>query len=154
MTRPGCTTLTIAIAQATSPEDIAEAAEVYARSRRAAFSWREEADFAPARFIRDAEDEEVAVARFGTRIVGLASVYTPENFLHSLYVDPEAQGLGVGTALIGHVRQRATGPLTLKLDLKNEAARGYYESHGWRAMTGPEDTGEDNGLAWQRYRLG
>ncbi len=153
MTPPGGSTLKITIARATSPEEIAEAAQVYSRSRRAAFPWRSDADFDPARFVRDARDETVTVARLGTRIVGVASVYAPENFLHSLYVDPDAQGRGVGCALIAHVRAQASGPLTLKLDAKNEKARGFYEAHGWEAMTGPDDTGIEGGLPWQRYRL-
>jgi len=154
MTQPACRTLEIAIARATSREDIAEAAEVYSKSRRAVFSWRSEADFEPARFIGDASTEEVTVARFGTRIVGVASVETAANFLHHLYVDPDAQGLGVGRALIAHVKARATGPLTLKLDCKNEKARGFYLANGWIALDGPGDRGgSDNGLAWQRYRL-
>ena len=153
MTRSSCRRLTIAIARATSPEEVAEAAQVYSRSRRAAFPWRSETDFDPAHFVRDALEEAVTVARLGTRIVGVASVYTAENFLHSLYVDPDAQGLGVGRTLIDHVRAHATGPLTLKLDVKNEKARGFYEAHGWEAMTGPDDTGIEDGLPWQRYRL-
>jgi len=154
MKRPACRTLEISIARATSPEDIAEAAEVYARSRRAAFPWRTEADFDPARLVRDAGTEEIYAARFGTRIVGMAGFYAPENFLHHLYVDPDAQGLGVGRALIAHLSARASGPLTLKLDCRNVKARGFYLANGWTALDGPGDRGgSENGLDWQRYRL-
>ncbi|MBI3677336.1 MAG: GNAT family N-acetyltransferase [Proteobacteria bacterium] len=153
MKRPACKTLEISISRATTRAEIDAAAQVYERSRRAAFPWRPEADAQAANFLRTAEEEEVFVARFGSRIVGMASFYAPENFLHSLYVDPDAQGLGVGRALVAHVRAHATGPLTLKLDAKNDKARGFYRAHGWQRMHGSDDSGVENGLAWERWRL-
>jgi ribosomal protein S18 acetylase RimI-like enzyme len=153
MKRPNCKTLEISILRAETRADIDAAAQVYERSRRAAFPWRSEADVSAANFLLTSDKEDVFLARFGSRVVGMASFYAPENFLHSLYVDPDAQGLGIGRALIAHVRSHATGPLTLKLDSKNDKARGFYLANGWTRLHGPDDSGGEDGLAWERWRL-
>ncbi len=73
--------------------------------------------------------------------------------MHCLYVDPDAQRLGVGRALVAHVR-RIAGALTLKLDVPNRRAIQFYEATGWQRMTGLDDQGvDDAGISWARYRL-
>ena len=151
---PACTTLTIAIREATSPDDIAAAARIYEHAGRAAFSWRPATYFQAGLFSLIAKDETIFLAEFGQSVVGFLSLYRAGRFVHSLYVDPEAQRLGVGRALIAHVRALVGSPLTLKLDAPNLAAIRFYESTGWYRLEGPEDSGvDDAGVRWLRYRL-
>jgi putative acetyltransferase len=49
--------------------------------------------------------------------------------LRILYVDPVAQGAGVGTALLRHAEEH--GARELRVLAENEAARAFYEHHGW-----------------------
>ncbi len=51
-----------------------------------------------------------------------------------LWVLPEAQGRGVGSALLAHARQQRPGGLALWVFASNTPARAFYEHHGWRAV--------------------
>ena len=101
-----------------------------------------------------ARDEEIWLALMGEALVGIAALFREENFIHCLYVDPDAQGLGVGKALVGYLRKAVGAPLTLKLDVPNRRAIGFYEATGWQRLTGLDDQGVDEaGIKWARYRL-
>jgi GNAT superfamily N-acetyltransferase len=154
MPRPACSTLTLTIRAARSPAEVDAAAALYVRSGRAAFSWRPDHHFLVEDFRMFALDEEVWLAHTGEALVGIASIFRPENFIHCLYVDPDAQGLGVGRALVAHLRRVTGAPLTLKLDLPNRRAIAFYEATGWTRLTGLDDKGIDGaGITWARYRL-
>jgi GNAT superfamily N-acetyltransferase len=62
--------------------------------------------------------------------------------LSALYVDPAAQGAGVGTALLvralAELRGAGHGQATLWTFRDNEGARRFYERHGWRVDEGSE----------------
>jgi len=146
--------LTLTIRTARTPWEIADAAALYERSGTAAFTWRSPGYFQADDFKRFAEEEDVFLARAREALVGILSLFRSDNFVHCLYVDPDAQGLGVGRALVAHVRRETGKPLTLKLDTPNVKAIAFYEATGWRRMTGPEDFGTDlEGVNWARYRL-
>ncbi len=99
-------------------------------------------------------DEEVYLARMGNALVGLLSVLREEKFIHCLYVDPDAQRLGIGRALVDHIRRDLGGPMTLKLDVLNRRAVAFYEATGWERLTALDDQGTDDmGITWARYRL-
>jgi ribosomal protein S18 acetylase RimI-like enzyme len=149
-----CKTLEISIRTARSRQEIADAAAIYVRAGRAAFTWRSEDYFRAEDFIRFAEDEEVWLAFFGLTAVGTLSLYLPELFVHSLYIEPDAQRMGIGSALLRTVRAERGGPLTLKVDAQNKAAIIFYERTGWKRELGPADNGTDAfGVSWMRYRL-
>jgi GNAT superfamily N-acetyltransferase len=74
--------------------------------------------------------EEVYVALSEGRLVGLASFYRPDSFLHSLYVDYAEHGRGVGSALLGHIEAIADAPVSLKVQIRNLQARDFYERKG------------------------
>ena len=76
--------------------------------------------------------ETVLVAELDGHRVGFAAVLDNDNFLHSLYVDPDAQGQGVGSALLEKVQERFTSTGALKCLQKNQAAMDFYLKHGWR----------------------
>jgi GNAT superfamily N-acetyltransferase len=154
MTRPVCSTLSLTIRTAQGAAEIDDAAALYVRSGRAAFTWRPDHHFRVEDFRMFALDEEVWLALMGEALVGILSIFRPENFIHCLYVDPDAQGLGVGRALVAHVRRVAGAPLTLKLDVPNRRAIAFYEATGWSRLTGLDDHGiDDAGISWARYRL-
>jgi GNAT superfamily N-acetyltransferase len=154
MARPICSTLTLTIRTAQTAAEIDDAAALYVRSGSAAFTWRPENHFRAEDFAMFALDEEVWLALMGSALVGILSIFRPENFIHCLYVDPDAQGLGVGRALVEHVRRVVGEPLTLKLDVPNRKAIAFYEATGWERLTGLDDQGvDDAGITWARYRL-
>ena len=154
MGRAVCSTLSLTVRTVRGAAEIADAAALYVRSGTAAFSWRPDGHFLAADFTRFAEEEEVWLALMGDALVGILSLFRPENFIHCLYVDPTAQRLGVGKALVAHVRKVVAAPLTLKLDVPNRRAIAFYEATGWERMTGLDDQGvDDAGIKWARYRL-
>jgi GNAT superfamily N-acetyltransferase len=126
--------------------EIAACAALYERVLRATFTWIPPERHQAADFIAAAQDEEVYLATDGQRLVGLASLYRPDSFLHSLYV--EARGLGVGKALLDHVADDADGPLHLKCQLPNTRAQAFYAREGFRAVEQGCDPGATVG--WVR----
>ena len=76
------------------------------------------------------DDEEIDawVAEEGGRTVGFASVR--EAKLTTLYVDPFAQGAGVGTRLLATAE--AAGARELAVFDANGHGRAFYEARGWR----------------------
>lgn len=76
---------------------------------------------------------EVFVAELGDEAAGSVSI--DDEFLRTLYVRPEHQGSGVGSALHGFALERlaARGCRTAKLWTleENWDARRFYERRGW-----------------------
>jgi ribosomal protein S18 acetylase RimI-like enzyme len=70
----------------------------------------------------------VWVAEEGGRVVGFASVWDTK--LTTLYVDPFAQGAGVGTQLLAEAER--AGARELDVFEANGHGRGFYEARGWR----------------------
>ena len=60
-----------------------------------------------------------------------------------LWVVPEAQGRGVGTALLHHAQARRPGGLALWVFASNAPARRFYERHGWRAVRTTDGDNEE-----------
>lgn len=79
------------------------------------------------------------------QIVAFASV--AGGAMLALYVDPVAQGAGVGSAL--HERAVRAGARELTVFAANAAARAFYEHKGW-TLDGP--AGEAMGAPTVRYR--
>jgi ribosomal protein S18 acetylase RimI-like enzyme len=113
-------------------------------------TWTELTSPAPAAdemppFFRDdgPRPEDVLVAERDGRVVGWAKVEHPTPFPSSahvwhvtgLAVDPDAQGTGVGRALvealIDEARKRGGRRLTLRVFAPNEPARRLYERMGF-----------------------
>jgi ribosomal protein S18 acetylase RimI-like enzyme len=140
---PACQTLSLSIRRARS-EEIAACAALYERVGNATFTWRPKNWFKVADFLRFAKEEAVFIAESNGRILGLLSLYRPESFVHCLYVDTPAQGLGVGTALLAHAAKEARGPLSLKVDEPNKRAVLFYKGLGFIQ----QDSGNDHGVHW------
>ncbi len=126
--------------------DIAEAAALFERVSRAAMHWIAPQDQTADLFLGFARDETVWVAVAGNAVIGTASLYEPESFLHSLYVDQAWQGRGVGATLMEAAAQRARAPLSLKVQALNGPARGFYARRGFIET----DRGVSDGWEWVR----
>jgi GNAT superfamily N-acetyltransferase len=143
-----CKTLPVAIRRAREDE-LGECAALYEYAGNQAFTWRPKNWFRAADFLGFAKNEEVYVAESQGAILGILSFFRPSNFVHSLYVDPSAQGFGIGTALIEAAAKIADGPLSLKVDEPNAKACAFYERRAFRP-TG--ETGIDAGIRWLRLK--
>ena len=125
------------------PDELPACADLYVRVLRETFTWTPPERHRREDFLRAAAEEEVFVAvEADGRILGLAALYRPQSFLHSLYVD--VRGRGVGKALVDHVSRAAPGPLSLKVQAPNRRAQAFYLREGFRCI----EAGEDGGVAW------
>ncbi|MEA2229694.1 MAG: hypothetical protein QOF04_3324 [Solirubrobacteraceae bacterium] len=134
-----------AYADIVAPEDMHEASEMEPR-------WRErlvDPDIGARVF---AQDGVVAgFATFGASREDDAAARTGE--LYALYVEPAAQGAGVGSALL----QDAVGALveltfvdaTLRTFEANGLARAFYERHGW-VLDPPVEAGDPPTVRYRR----
>jgi putative acetyltransferase len=78
------------------------------------------------------ERAELWVVEEEGRVVGFAGVSGSE--LTHLYIDPSAQNRGVGSALLGHVKNLCPERLELWVFQKNEGARRFYARHGFQLV--------------------
>jgi ribosomal protein S18 acetylase RimI-like enzyme len=82
----------------------------------------------PATPLEDADWTVCAVD--GDRVLGYVAVTA--RHIENLYIDPAAQGRGVGARLLAAVEERiAERPLTLRCLTVNPDARRFYERHGY-----------------------
>ena len=130
------------------PDELGRCAAIYVDVLRETFTWVPPDRHREADFYRAAREEEIYVAVDAGRIVGLAALFAPQNFLHSLYV--AERGRGVGKALLDHVAETLDGPLQLKCQAANTRAQAFYVREGFRVT----ETGSDDGVAWIRFVRG
>jgi GNAT superfamily N-acetyltransferase len=95
---------------------------------------------------------EVWVAEEEGEIVGFAAL--SGDLLGHLYVRPDAQGRGVGTALLGLVKAERASGFRLWTFQRNEGARRFYERNGCRVVQltdgrGNEEQEPDALYVWQ-----
>ena len=130
------------------PDELADCARVYVRVLTDTFTWLPSDRHSEADFLNAARDEEIYVALERGRIVGVAALYRPQTFLHSLYVTE--RGRGIGRILLHHVLAAAGGRLSLKCQTANKGAQAFYTREGFRCV----EAGEDGGIAWLRFVRG
>jgi GNAT superfamily N-acetyltransferase len=130
------------------PADHPACAAVFLAAYRQAFPLHPPEYYVPERYFESINGEEQWVALHSGEIIAVLSIYWPENFIHSLYVDPARQGQGVGKRLLQAVLARARGASELKCDKANRRAIAFYRHLGWREVgEGTADTGP-----WVRLR--
>jgi len=155
------------VIRAARPEDVRAIAEVQVRAWRWAYADivadedMPTVDAREARW-RDIDLDGTVVWDQDGAIAGFASVgASPDDdagpstgAVYALYVDPPAQGAGVGAALledaVDRLRDGGRQTATLWVFTANGHARGFYEARGWRRDGA---TGEWLGSATMRYRL-
>ena len=94
--------------------------------------------------------ETIYLMTEGTQVVGMATVWEPDAFIHFLMVSPEYRRKGVGTRMAEELSKRYDQPLTLKCFTINERALQFYEKTGWQAVS--EGTGDDGEYVVLEYR--
>ncbi|ORM68691.1 GNAT family N-acetyltransferase [Pantoea wallisii] len=116
---------------------------LFLAARRHNWTWLEGDDWQLEDFDAVILGETVLVAEIDGHRAGFAGVLDNDNFLHSLYIDPDYQGQGVGSALLEAVQQRFTSTGALKCLMQNEQALAFYAHHGWqREATGEGEQGK------------
>jgi len=127
-------------------EELGRCADLYVKVLRETFTWLPPERHRHDDFLRAAQEEEIYLAAARGEILGIAALYRPQNFLHSLYVD--TRGRGVGAALLGHVVASVDGPLSLKVQEPNARARAFYAREGFVCTEHGRDPGSE--VAWLR----
>ena len=118
--------------------DIDEIVTVWERSRWDSQPWLErrmgysrEQNEQHFRFVV-ARENDVWVAHKRGTLVGFLAIRKAH--INHLYVDPLHQGVGVGTALLRKARELSPDKLTLFTHVRNQHARSFYRSRGFRAV--------------------
>ena len=119
---------------------------LFLAARAAAMPWLPDlhSDDETAAFIRDVVlpgcDVQLATGADG-EVLGFAA--REGAVLEHLYVRPDAQRAGIGTALLRQAMAASPAGLTLFVFQANTAARAFYERHGF-AVLEADDAGERN----------
>ncbi|MGZ8783852.1 MAG: N-acetyltransferase family protein [Gaiellaceae bacterium] len=87
------------------------------------------------------ETQEVWVAEEAGRIVGMAGLSA--DMLSQLYVDPAAQGRGVGSALLDVAKRRRPAGFTFWVFQDNARARAFYEARSCRVVRLTDGSGNE-----------
>ncbi|HET7857056.1 MAG TPA: GNAT family N-acetyltransferase [Gaiellaceae bacterium] len=86
-----------------------------------------------------ARHEELWVAEEDGRLLGFVAIRRSRRHgwevVEKLYVDPDAQGHGVGSALLDLAKALRPDGLVLWVFQENTGARRFYERHGFRVVT-------------------
>lgn len=114
-------------------EDELEACRrVFNRARRSVDAFGPDADLDRDAFLEAVRDEYILAALNAEgEITGFAGVYTPDAFLHHLYIDPDHHRCGVGRRLVDAACAICERPLRLKSLTENIGARAFYAALGW-----------------------
>ncbi|MEH0884439.1 GNAT family N-acetyltransferase [Enterobacter sp. UNJFSC 003] len=116
---------------------------LYLHARRDAWPWLDDAEWQLEDFDAATRDEAIWVAEQDGHRLGFASIWSNDNFLHNLFVDPGYQNVGVGRLLLEQAQKTFTGTGALKCLVKNERAVAFYQRHGWHIeSTGDSPDGE------------
>lgn len=113
------------------PSDLPFLRRLFLEARTASWPWADKRGWAPEDFDAATKDEQIWVADIDGHRAGFASVWEIDNFLHNLFVAPQWQGHGVGSALLRHVHTTFTSTGALKCLVQNESALHFYQRHGW-----------------------
>lgn len=104
---------------------------LYLHARRANWTWLSGKRWQLEDFDAVTLGEKIWVADEKGHRLGFAAVTMNDNFLHSLFVDPEHQRKGVGSALLKKVQSEFSSTGALKCLVENSAALAFYQQHGW-----------------------
>lgn len=116
---------------------------LFLAARKHSWTWLDDSEWQLEDFDQITLGEQVLVAEEEGHRIGFASVQTQDNFLHSLFVDPQWQGSGAGSALLQAVQSGFTSTGALKCLAENLQAQSFYKKHGWRVVAqGESDRGD------------
>lgn len=136
------------------PEDLGELAELFIATRRDAVPLMPAVvgDDAEVRdwFAQNAAQREIWLAEDGD-VLGFAVL--KDAWLESLYVGPQRQGTGIGSALLDLVKAQRPDGFSLWVFASNTRARGFYHRHGLVELEHTDGSGNverspDVRMAW------
>lgn len=114
---------------------------LYVASRQRAFTWSQIDSHQLVDFDTHTEGERVLVAAVEGEVLGFASIWEPDSFLHNLFVHPSAKRIGIGQALLKSCATYFSKPPTLKCLVANSNALQFYKAQGWTILR--EETDAD-----------
>lgn len=117
--------------------------QIYLESRLTSFEWDNKEEMTLEDFDKHTQEEYIILVEEDTHILGFASLYLPENFIHNLFVDPNVFGKGVGSKLLRAAIEKMSKPIRLKCVTKNQKAMRFYEFNGWKKVFEEGDPGEE-----------
>ncbi|VVE83874.1 GNAT family N-acetyltransferase [Pandoraea sputorum] len=121
----------IVIARATAA-DLPTLARIYYEVRLATMTWVDPSLYRADDFASHCAGEDVLTAKSPDgQILGFISVWSADDFIHMLYVEPSSQGHGVGTRLLQALPGWPTHRYRLKCLMRNTKAKTFYERHGF-----------------------
>jgi ribosomal protein S18 acetylase RimI-like enzyme len=102
-------------------------------------------------WVRDVllDRDEVHVAEADGRVVAFLGLYGP--VLEQLWVEPQAQGRGVGSALLDLAKDLRPQGFDLWVFQRNDQARGFYERRGLLLAELTDGAGNDEREPDARY---
>src|SRR5260221_14714511 len=118
--------------------------KIYQIARAAAFHWIDSKKFRLKDFSADIKGESIAVAEeFNRGGVCFVGIWSPEHFIHHLYVLPERHRRGIGKALFDHGLTQIGRPARVKCSRRIRNACGFWARVDWRSgWTGGRSTGD------------
>jgi GNAT superfamily N-acetyltransferase len=122
--------------------DYPELRMIYLESRRNSFHWAEIEEMTLEDFDRDTVEEYIILAEEDSQILGFASLYLPDNFIHNLFIHPDFSGKGVGGQLLHASIAKMNKPIRLKCVSENQKAMRFYENNGWKKVVEEGKPGE------------
>ncbi|OZB96154.1 GNAT family N-acetyltransferase [Paenibacillus sp. XY044] len=122
--------------------DYPQLRQIYLESRRKSFHWANAEEMNLNDFDRDTTEEYILLAEEDSRILGFASLYLPDRFIHNLFVHPDFSGKGVGTQLVKNAIEKMGTPVRLKCVSENHKALSFYEKSGWKKVVEEGKPGE------------
>lgn len=94
-------------------------------------------------------DHEVWIYEEAGRILGFAAL--SKESLEHLYVDPDAQGQGIGRSLVEKTKERRPDGFGLWVFQQNKGARRFYERHGLHLAQLTDGAGNEEKTPDARY---
>lgn len=122
--------------------------QIYFNVRHANFIWLEHG---LSSFNQDTAGEFILVARVDDEIVGFASVWLMDNFLHHLYIANHFQRKGIGTMLLNRIIKNSDSDVTLKCLKRNSLGIKFYRKRGWESIS--EGTSNEGEYILFKYRI-
>ncbi|MBP1989503.1 GNAT family N-acetyltransferase [Paenibacillus eucommiae] len=107
---------------------------IYLESRRKSFYWADIEEMTLEDFDKHTIGEYIILAEEDAEILGFASFYLPDNFIHNLFVRPDFSGKGVGGQLVTASIEKMNKPIRLKCVSENQKAMKFYENNGWKKV--------------------
>lgn len=113
------------------PADLPRLRTLFLHARRKAFDWQPAAHFQLGDFDEQTLGEQILLAESAGQCLGFISVWTPDRFIHHLYIDTDHARRGLGRALLGALPGWPTPHYQLKCLTRNQRALAFYVACGF-----------------------